>query len=97
MYHGAAHVERYHAVGHVQKQGVQLGPLVFDLVQRGMQNARHFVKRAREDSDFVRRFHGQFLAEFPGGDFLRARRELFQRSHHGFGQKKAQHGGNEQA
>ena len=71
MNHVPGHVERYHAVGHIQKDGIQFCALVFHCGKRRMERARHFVKRARQDTDFVGGFHRQGLSEFPGGDFLR--------------------------
>ena len=78
-------VKGHHAVGHVEKEGVQLVSLVFHSGQRALQHTGHLVERAGEDSDLIGGFHRQRAVKVSGGHLLRACGELFDGAHHGFG------------
>ena len=89
--------EGHHAVGHVEKKGVQLVPLVLHGGQSGLEHSGHFVKGAGEDANLVGGLHGQGAAEIPGGHPLRSGGEFFDGVHHGFGEEEAQKHGDQKA
>jgi len=83
-------IKRHHAVGHVQKQRVQLVALIFHGIQRGLQHACHFVEGSGQNSDLVRRFHQQLVSKVARRNFFRTCGELFNGAYHGFRQQKRQ-------
>ena len=90
-------VKGHHAVGHVEKEGVQLVPFVFHGGQGGLQYPGHLVEGAGENADLVGGFHRQLTVEVSGGHPLRADGQLFNGAHHGLGEQKAKQHGDQQA
>ncbi len=91
----AGMIERHDAVGHMQEQSVQLVALIFHGGQGGLQHAGHLVEGTGENADLIGGFHGQLTAEVACGYPLGTRGELFNGTHHGFREQKAQQHGNQ--
>ena len=86
-----------HAVGHVEKEGIQLVPLVFHRLQRILEHLRHVVEGGGQNADLVGGFHRNRTAEVPGGYPLRALGQTLDGNNHGLAQQEAQQHGNQQA
>ena len=73
---GAIVVKSHHAVGHMEKQRVQLVSLVFHGGQSGLQHPGHLIEGAGQNADLVSGFHGQPAVKISGSHLLRAGGQL---------------------
>ena len=90
-------VKGHHAVRHVEEQGVQLVALILHGGQGGLQNPGHLVEGAGQNADLVGGLHRQLAVKVTGGHLFGTGGQLFNGTHHGLGQQKAQQYGDQQA
>ena len=90
-------VKGYHAVGHVEKQGVQLVALIFHLTQGVPQLPGHVVEGVGEHTDLIPRGHldppGEIPLRHPHGPFG----QPLDGDDHGLGQQEGEQNRDEQA
>ena len=79
-----------HAVGHVQKEGVELVALVLHRLERVVKHLCHVVKRRGEDADLVGGVDGQHLVKVAARDALGPLGQLLDGVNHRLGEQKAQ-------
>ena len=84
-----------HAVGHVEKERVELVALVLHRLERGVQHACHVVERGGEDADLVGGVDLELFAEVAACHALGALGQLFDGIDHRFAQQEAQQHGDQ--
>ena len=86
----------HHAVGHVQKQGIQLVALIFHLAQGVLKLSGHVVKGVGEYADLIPGGHLDLSGEVSVGHTHGALGEALDGDDHGLGQQEGQQDGDDQ-